>query len=131
MEILFLTWEELEGIHREQLELYGGQDGYTDRGVVESAFNRPQWTAKYGDPDIADLAAEYWYGMATTQGFSDGNKRTATNCAVVFLKKNGYGLNVADDQMFPVALAVATNAMDRDALADWIAAHLIERQGSQ
>jgi death-on-curing protein len=125
MEVEFLTWEDLERVHRRQLELFGGQDGYTDRGVVESAFNRPLWTAKYGDADIAALAAEYWYGLATTQGFSDGNKRTATFCAVLFLEKNGYALDVPDADLYPIAMAVSTNDMDREALSEWIADHLV------
>jgi death-on-curing protein len=125
-DIQFLTWDELERIHRRQLELFGGQDGYTDRGVVESAFTRPQWTAKYGDPDIAELAAEYWYGLATTQGFSDGNKRTATYCALRFLHKNGYDVRCTDAELYEVAIGVATNVMDRDALAEWIAKNLTE-----
>ena len=126
-EILFLTWEELEALHRRQLELYGGLDGYTDRGVVEAAFNRPLWTSKYTDADVAELVAEYWFGLATTQGFCDGNKRTATQCAAVFLEKNGYRLSVPDEELFPIALNVAVGKLDRELLADWIAEHLIPR----
>ena len=41
----FITWEELLEEHRNQLRLYGGQDGFIDEGVVRSAMNRAQFSA--------------------------------------------------------------------------------------
>ena len=123
----FLEWDELMSIHVEQLELYGGADGFTDKGVVESAFNRPRWKAMYASPDAAELAAEYLYGMATTQGFSDGNKRTALNVALYFLWKNGFVLEATADEAFNMTLSVSVKQVDLQALCLWIRPRLRAR----
>ena len=64
-------------IHDRQLAEHGGRDGIRDRAMVESALARPAHLAHYGNPDAADLAAAYAYGIAKNHGFVDGNKRTA------------------------------------------------------
>jgi death-on-curing protein len=127
-EVIFLKWDEVLAIHRRQLELFGGQDGFLDKGVVESAIAQPQSTmfGQYLHDDIAHMAAAYLFHLATTQGFLDGNKRTALNCAAVFLRINGYALDVTNDAIYPVALAVATNEMDKNELADWFREHIAQ-----
>lgn len=37
---------------------------------------RPENLQAYGDPDLADLAAAYAFGLAKNHPFIDGNKRT-------------------------------------------------------
>ena len=64
-------------------------DGVRDPGPVESALARPANLARYGNPDAADLAAAYAYGIAKNHGFLDGNKRTAWVTARLFLADNG------------------------------------------
>ena len=88
MDIVFLSWEIVMDIHRRSLEAYGGQDGFIDRGVVESAIAQPRQTmfGEYLHEDVAHMAAAYLFHIATTQGFLDGNKRTAVVCALTFLE---------------------------------------------
>ena len=125
--IVFLDWKELCAIHQDQLERYGGQEGFIDEGVVRSAMARPRFSAQYNaDTDLADLAADYMFGLSTTQGFIDGNKRTALACAVVFLRKNGWEPNISDKLMYIIAMAVARNELDRDALAEILRTHMSE-----
>lgn len=68
--------------------------GVGDRAGVESSAHRPQ-SAAFGVevfPDLWSKAAAYVHGIATTQHFTDGNKRTAWYAAVSFLRLNGYPL---------------------------------------
>lgn len=126
-EIVFLTWDELLAIHEDQLQRYGGQDGFIDEGGVHSALARAQFSAGYNtDADLADLAADYMFGLSTTQGFVDGNKRTALACAAVFLRRNGWQLALSDKLMYIVAMAVARKELDCDALADILRTHMSE-----
>ncbi len=68
--IVFLTWDELLAIHKDHLQRYGGQDGFIDEGAVHAALARAQFSAGYNtDADLADLAADYMFGLSTTQGF--------------------------------------------------------------
>jgi len=114
-------------LHDEQLKLFGGQSGFIDEGVVRSAMARPQMTCLY-DPeaDLADLAADYMYGLRTTQGFLDGNKRTALMVAERFLNKNGWETVITSQLMYLVAMAVARAELDRDGLAEILRDHMAE-----
>ncbi len=74
----------VQAVHEYQLAEHGGLDGVRDGGLVESALARPHNLAAYGEPDAADLAAAYAYGLAKNYGFSDGSKRTARVAAPPF-----------------------------------------------
>jgi death-on-curing protein len=120
-EIIFLTWEEVEILHRRQLELFGGLDGFIDRGVVESAIAQPKQTmfGEYLHDDIAHMAAAYLFHLATTQGFMDGNKRIALACALTFLERNGFEVMADEVELYDLAMSVANNRVGKAELADW------------
>lgn len=125
--LIFLDLAELEAIHTDQLEKHGGQDGYIDQRAVESAMMRARNTAAYvEDADLADLAAEYFYGLSTTQGFLDGNKRTALVAASVFLRKNGFRMTITDELMYVLAMGVANSDVDKERLARILRDHMVE-----
>jgi death-on-curing protein len=63
-------------VHDRQLAEHGGGDGIRDLGAIESALARPRNLVAHGEPDAADLAASYAFGIAKNHGFIDGNKRT-------------------------------------------------------
>jgi death-on-curing protein len=126
-DIEFLEWDELLALHRAQLQDYGGQDGFVDENTVRSTLARAQFTAHYDpDADLADLAADYFYGFATTQGFSDGNKRTAVVAAERFLRKNHWRTVLTAKLMYVVAMAVARNELDRNGLVEILRDHMVE-----
>jgi death-on-curing protein len=115
--------ETLHLMHAQQLERFGGSPGVLDRGVVDSALNRPRNRWHYGgaDVDLADLAAAYLYGFARSQGFVDGNKRIGLASALVFLAVNGKRLLVPGDELYRLTMAVADESvkMPEDAVAVW------------
>jgi death on curing protein len=121
-DIVFLTWEEVMSLHRQQLEEFGGQDGFIDRRIVESALAQPKQTmfGEYLHDDIAHMAAAYLYHLATTQGFMDGNKRTALWCALTFLRLNGYRIDVTTLEMYELSIGVANNQLKKEKLAEWL-----------
>jgi death-on-curing protein len=123
----FLTIEVVEQIHADQLARYGGADGYVDRNVVESAVASPRWVyrGEFENTDIADLAAVYLFKLATTQGFRDGNKRTALVSATTFLNINGFDLDATADDVYRLTIAVAKGSVSKDSAADWIRDKLI------
>ncbi len=104
-----------------------GQQGFIDEGVVRSVLSRAQFSAQYNsDADLADLAADYLYGFATTQGFMDGNKRTALSAASIFIRKNGFQFTVSEKLMYLIAMAVAKSDLDREGLAEILRTHMAE-----
>jgi death-on-curing protein len=116
---LWVPLSAVKAAHDEQLSLYGGVDGIRDEGALESALARPQNLAAYGEPDAADLAAAYVFGIARNHAFVDANKRTAWATARAFLKHNGVTFSFERVESIAVLLAVARGGVDEDELARW------------
>jgi len=110
----------LQAVHDEQLAEHGGAAGMRDKGLFESALARPQHSAAYGQPDAADLAAAYGFGIARNHPFVDGNKRTAFVAVELFLDLNGFELEAADADCVLTMLAVAAGTLEEAAFAKWI-----------
>jgi len=114
-------------IHEEQLAEHGGSPGVRDMGLLESALARPMNLAAYGEPDVAELAASYGFGIARNHPFVDGNKRTAFVSVELFLRLNGYRLSADDSACVLTMLAVAAGEMDEANFADWLRRHCVKR----
>jgi death-on-curing protein len=112
--------------HLEQIAEHGGGAGERDLSLLESALARPQNLAAYGDPDAAELAAAYAYGIARNHPFVDGNKRTAAVVSETFLVLNGYRLMASDAEVVVAFVALAAGELSEDELADWFREHMGE-----
>jgi death-on-curing protein len=107
-------------IHDRQLAEHGGLDGVRDQGAIESALARPRTLVAYGEPDAADIAAAYAFGLARNHGFSDGNKRTAWVVARLFLSDNSIRLRFDPVDAVKTVEALAAGELREDELAAWI-----------
>jgi death on curing protein len=87
----FLTVAEVYRMQHRLIELFGGRYGVRDRGAVEAAVFRPQ-TGYYNS--IEEEAAALMESLANNHGFIDGNKRIAFTAVDVFLRRNGFYLEV-------------------------------------
>jgi death-on-curing protein len=110
-----------------QLVDHGGAAGVRDAGLLDSALARPLQLATYGEPDAAELAASYAFGLARNHPFVDGNKRTAFVVLELFLALNGLGLEADDAACVLMMLALAAGELDEPTLAAWIRARLTRR----
>lgn len=88
-----------------------GATGINDMHGIDALVGRPM--SGFGDyetfPDVWLKAAAYAHGLASTQYFMDGNKRTAWITANMFLAGNGYPLPSMPDieaEMFINAVAL-------------------------
>ncbi len=120
---IWLDADVLRAVHEEQLAEHGGASGTRDDGLFESALARPQNLVAYGDPDAADLAAAYGFGIARNHPFIDGNKRTAFVAVELFLGLNGFDLIADDSDCVLTMLAVAAGQMDEAVFARWLRQH--------
>lgn len=107
-------------VHDEQLAEHGGGGGLRDNGLLESALARPGNRARYGNPDMFELAAAYGAGLIANHPFVDGNKRTGAVLMELFLELNGQELTADDAALVHTILALADGSMDEGALADWL-----------
>ncbi|MCL2297286.1 MAG: type II toxin-antitoxin system death-on-curing family toxin [Proteobacteria bacterium] len=106
-------------IHDRQLAEHGGLNGIRDKHAIEAALVRPQQLHSDGNPDAADLAASYAYGLARNHGFMDGNKRTAWVAARLFLALNGYQLDFGSVEAIRTVEALAAGSIEEEQLAHW------------
>ena len=106
-------------MHARQLAEHGGGTGIRDEGLLESALQRPQNKFEYENPDVADLAAAYAYGIAKNHPFVDGNKRTALVAARTFLLLNGYQITASKEDRANTFIALAAGELSETELAEW------------
>ncbi|MBN2475130.1 MAG: type II toxin-antitoxin system death-on-curing family toxin [Pirellulales bacterium] len=87
----FLSVEDVLVLHANQIGLYGGDQGVRALGLLESAITQPQ--ATFGGQVLHEfpfeMAAAYFFHILQNHPFIDGNKRTGTVAALVFLDLNG------------------------------------------
>jgi death-on-curing protein len=110
-------------VHDEQLAEHSGAAGTRDRNLLASALARPEQLAAYGEPDVADLAGAYGFGLARNHPFIDGNKRTAFVAVELFLDLNGFTLTAPDADCVFAMLDLAAGKLEEAAFAAWIRQH--------
>ena len=116
----FLTVDEVEALHAEQLGLFGGLAGIRDRAALESAVGMASVTfdGELLHPTAFDAAAAYAYHLAENHPFVDGNKRTALNAALVFLGLNGWDVDDPDERLYDAMIAIASGEGSKQRLAE-------------
>ena len=107
-------------LHDESLSMHGGLSGIRDKGLLDSALNRAPNLALYGEPDCAELAAAYGFGLAKNHAFVDGNKRAAFLSVGLFLLLNGWRLTATQVDATLTMQDVAAGELDEVAFAIWI-----------
>ena len=114
-------------LHGESLAEHGGSVGLRDEGLLDSALARPLNLVAYGEPDFADLAASYAFGLAKNHAFVDGNKRAAFLSAGLFLVLNGYRLTASQVDATQAVLALAASELSEVEFARWLRANTAAR----
>jgi death-on-curing protein len=87
----YLTVAEVYRMQFRLIEIFGGRHGVRDSGAVEAAVFRPQ-SGYYNS--IEEEAAALMESLGNNHGFLDGNKRIAFTGADVFLRRNGFYMEV-------------------------------------
>ena len=72
-----------------------------------------------------EKGARLGYTLISNHAFVDGNKRIGMYVMLTFLEVNGIRLDCTNDEVIEVGLAVASGAMDYEALLKWVRAHRI------
>jgi death on curing protein len=91
----FITLAEVIEIHKNQINLYGGQEGIRDINLLSSALALPKSTfdGEYLNKNVFEMASAYAYHICQNHPFIDGNKRVALVTALVFLELNNIEIN--------------------------------------
>jgi death-on-curing protein len=119
--IVYLSVAQIKDLHRLQIRHYGGAAGLRDSSALEAAAGRPAMTYGGEDlyPDVPAKAAALLHSIVVRHPFVDGNKRTGAHAALVFIKINGWRIQITDEELEGMAMGVASAAMDIEALTIW------------
>lgn len=122
----FLSLDDLELIHIQVIDASGGSEGVRDRGRLQSALAAMKQVV-FGEelyPSIFEKAAVLMRGIIADHPFTDGNKRTGTVAALVFLNLNSYDTSsLKDKELEDFAVQVAVGHLDIPIIAAWLKAH--------
>src|ERR1700733_24332 len=115
---IHLTVAEVIEMQLQLVDEFGGLHGIRDAGLLESAVMRPQ-NGYYSN--IIEEAAALMESLANNHAFHDGNKRISFSATDVFLRANGYVLDVDGLE----AHKFITGAMERNEfrfalIRDWL-----------
>ena len=122
----YLTVAEVYRMQYRLIELFGGLHGVRDQGAVEAAVFRPQ-IGYYNS--VEEEAAALMDSLGNDHGFLDGSKHIALTAADVFLRRNGFYIEV-DSQ---AGHEFIYGSMDRGEfrfpkILDWIRQHMKPRR---
>lgn len=125
MEPEFLELTEVLTIHADQIERYGGDASIRDAGLLESAVAMPRATfgGEFLHRDLFEMAAAYLFHIVQNHPFVDGNKRTGTATALVFLEMNGVAIDADEDELVALVLDVAQSRADKPRVAEFFRAN--------
>ena len=120
----WLTAQMVMALHAEQMRQFGGDSGLRDRGLLESALDRPRNRYAYDeDSSLFALAAAYCHGIVGNHPFVDGNKRTGFIAAHVFIELNGHRFAPPETEVVAIIVALAAGELDEVVLEAWFARH--------
>ena len=115
-------------IHSDQIQAHGGSLGLRDRGLLESALERPRNRFHYEPTsDLPSLAASYGFGIAKNHPFVDGNKRVAFQAMYLFLGLNGLRIDASEEEVVAAILSLASGDLDEPGLAASLRDHVTPR----
>jgi death-on-curing protein len=119
------TWVPLAAvvaIHDRQIARHGGAPGMRDAALLEMGCARAMNLAAYADPELADIAAAYAFGISKAHAFVDGNKRTAFVTALTFLRLNGHAFRPETIEGVRMMEGLAAGQISEADFATWLCA---------
>ena len=118
----YLTVAEVYRMQHRLIDLFGGLHGVRDAGAIEAAVFRPQ-TGYYDS--LEEEAAALMESLGMNHGFLDGNKRIAFTAADVFLRRNGFYLDVTADEGYGfIEGSIARSEFRFAKILEWVRGHI-------
>jgi len=122
--VLYPTIQETLELHEQLIKRFGGASGVRDLGLLESALLRPQ-TGYYDTLSLQ--AAALLQSLIQNHSFIDGNKRVAFATTAIFLRMNGYRLELepGSGETFLIGEVIQRRAPIEE-IANWLEACMKE-----
>jgi death-on-curing protein len=126
----YLTVGEILELYRRVMAQSGGAVGIQNLGALESAVAQPRMTFGGQDlySDLTEKAAALGFSLIRNHPFVDGNKGLGHAAMETFLLLNGHEIRADVDEQERVILQVASAEIGREALTEWLRAHVAEAE---
>ena len=112
-----VTLDDILLVHDAMLALGGGRPGISRMESVLGAIGRPY--IGYFET-LEEKAAALMHGVASSHGFSDGNKRTATAITLVMIGRSGHRIDLRDgERLDDVPVDLIEGRISQDDLIVW------------
>jgi death-on-curing protein len=130
-DLRFLSIEDVELLHADLIERYGGSRQPGHRGAEGVSAAVAGVSNSYYE-DVFDLSAAYAVYIVMGHVFGDGNKRTASATMLVFLRLNGVRIDARPEELRDLMLDLQVQAESDprpmtsdvvDTLAGWLRRH--------
>ena len=118
--IHYITYQYVVEIHDNLIDEYGGKKGILNEGLLRSALEMPKvcFGGKDSHRTLFDKTAAYLFHLIQNHPFVDGNKRTASMTAIVFLASNcKKGFTIFDAEYQELILRTAQGAVTKKEIA--------------
>ena|SRR5688500_7435113 len=121
-----ITLQEVESIHEILIEKFGGSRGTRDRGILESAINRPYQTFDQTElyPLPVDKAAAVFESIISNHPFVDGNKRTAYVLMRLILRQYNLDILANQNEKYDFVMSAAKGEIKYDQIKEWLTNHI-------
>lgn len=97
-------------------------------GHVDQAIFNAQMIDRHELGGIPEAAAAFLHHITGGHPFEEGNKRTGWTVAKIFLKANGFTIDVSTEEAEAMCRRIAgQQSPDKEEIAAWIDAHLQKR----
>ncbi len=121
----YLSLKEILRLHFQVIEDFGGSHGTRDEGRLLSLVMAPRQEV-FGQeqyPNVYQKAGVYIRNLIGDHPFVDGNKRTGTIVAGIFLARNGYSLTATPKELEDFAVDIAVKKLSVEQIAAWLKNH--------
>ena len=114
-------------------DMNGQQSILLNKGKIESALHTAFYPGSepFQNGGIARLAGALCFYLTKAHAFQDGNKRTATFAAVLFMQSNGWDLQFADNDetqfsdLAQIVIKATASEVTKIELMEWFDTHKI------
>ncbi|MDH2906802.1 MAG: type II toxin-antitoxin system death-on-curing family toxin [Candidatus Nitrosotalea sp.] len=120
--IRYLDLEEIIGLLEKLLSETGAKLAFLNRTNLEFTLDsvRTKFGNELNNETMAKKAAYMMFQIVSSHPLVDGNKRTAAFLGELFIRKNGLGLEVTDDEFFSELVDLASGRISEKDIRKWV-----------
>jgi death-on-curing protein len=133
MKIIIPSVESIIRTNKFCSEQNGQQSVLLDRGKIESALHTAFYPGSepFQNGGVARIAGALCFYLTKAHAFQDGNKRTATYAAVMFMQINGWDLQFAENEgeefteLAKIIIKATASEITKEELMEWFENHKV------